>query len=299
MHHVRPPHATTDPLASGSASRRRFRLIAAAGFVGVLFYLPAAVSAQGTQLQSPAPSPEASDVEDIDGSDAAADVAADDDWLPGEVSGSVALTSNYVDRGFTNSSNDPAIQGALDYAVPTGIGNTQGYVGFWSSNVNIEGDRDTAHIEIDTFFGLRGEIGDVGWDVGATYLYYPGTTSSDNFNYWELPVVLGYQATDRLGLELVNLFAWDNQFDTGLANYTTGNVYYEIPVPYVGLQLFAGVGYQYIEDDYNGIDWRAGATVNVKGVDFTVAYTDTDYSASECGNNQCNAKVVFAVGMEF
>ena len=65
------------------------------------------------------------------------------------------------------------------------------------------------------------------------------------------------------------------------------------------LQLFGGVGYQYIEDDFNGTDWRLGATVTVKGVDFTVAYTDTDYSARECGNNQCDAKVVFTVGMEF
>ena len=65
------------------------------------------------------------------------------------------------------------------------------------------------------------------------------------------------------------------------------------------LQLFGGVGYQYVEDDFNGTDWRLGATVTVKGVDFTVAYTDTDYRASECGNNQCNAKVSFTVGMEF
>ncbi len=181
----------------------------------------------------------------------------------------------------------------------TGIGNTKGYVGFWSSNVDIEGDRDTAHIEIDAFFGFRGEVGDLGWDVGGTYLYYPGTRSADNFNYWEVPVVLTYKATDRLSLELVNIFAWENQFDTGRANYLTSNVYYDIPVPYVGLQLFAGVGYQYIEDDYNGTDWRVGAKVNVKGLDFSVAYTDTDYRARECGNNQCNAKVVFTVGTEF
>ncbi|MGZ9087055.1 MAG: TorF family putative porin, partial [Rhodoplanes sp.] len=83
------------------------------------------------------------------------------------------------------------------------------------------------------------------------------------------------------------------------SHHVTGYVYYDIPVPYVGLQLFGGVGYQYVDDDYNGIDWRLGATVTVKGVDFSVAYTDTDYRASECGNNQCNAKVVFTVGMEF
>ncbi len=269
------------------------RLFPGAAAVLAALLLPAAVSAQDTKLQSPAPAPNAADALEPQ------KPAAEDDWLPGEVSGSVALTSNYIDRGITNSSNDPAIQGSLAYAVPAGIGNTQGYVGFWSSNVDIEGDSSTAHVEIDALFGVRGEIGDVGWDVGGAYYVYPGTRSADNFDYWEIPVVLAYQATDQVGFDLVNLFAWDNQFDTGLANYVTGNVYYDIPVPYVGLQLFGGVGYQYVEDDYNGIDWRLGATVTVKGVDLSVAYTDTDYRAGECGNNQCNSKVVFTVGMEF
>ncbi|MBL8659340.1 MAG: hypothetical protein JNM75_06250 [Rhodospirillales bacterium] len=271
------------------------RLAGAAAFFAALL-LPVAVCAQDTKSQAPAPPPGAVDAGENENETTEAE---SDDWLPGEVTGSVALTSNYVDRGLTNSSNDPAIQGSLDYAVPTGIGDTKGYVGFWSSSVDLEGDNSTAHVEIDAMFGLRGEVGDFGWDVGGTYLYYPGTRSADNFNYWEIPVVLTYQATEQLGLEVVNIFAWENQFDTGLANYVTGNVYYDIPVPYVGLQLFTGVGYQYIEDDYNGIDWRLGATVTVKGVDLSVAYTDTNYRARDIGNNQGDAKVVFAVGMDF
>lgn len=259
---------------------------------------PAGAFAQNTKVEEAAPAPGAG-VEQLDEAEGEAGAVAEDDWLPGEVTGSVALTSNYVDRGLTNTSNDPAIQGALDYAVPTGLGGTKGYVGFWSSNVDLEGDRDTANLEIDAFFGLRGEVGDVGWDVGGTYLYYPGTRSADDFNYWEIPVVLSYQATDRIGLELTNLFAWENQFNTGVANYTTGQVYYDIPVRYVGLQLFGGVGYQHIEDDYNGTDWRLGATATVKGIDFTVAYTDTNYRGRDIGNNQGGARVVFAVGAEF
>lgn len=272
-------------------------LLAGAGALFATLLLPVAVCAQDTKLQAPAPG--AVDVGGVEVGDVETTEAEKDDWLPGEVSGSVALTSNYVDRGLTNSSNDPAIQGALDYAVPTGIGDTMGYVGVWSSSVDLEGDNSTAHVEIDAMFGLRGEFGDFGWDVGGTYLYYPGTRSADNFNYWEIPAVLTYQATDQLGFDLVNIFAWENQFDTGLANYVTGNVYYDIPVPYVGLQLFGGVGYQYVEDDYNGVDWRLGATVAVKGVDFSVAYTDTNYRARDIGNNQGDAKVVFTVGMEF
>lgn len=254
--------------------------------------------AQESKLQGAAPRADAAGDEEAGDKDATRE-DGEEQWLPGEVGGSVALTSNYVDRGITQSGNDPAVQGALEYAAGTGIGGTKAYIGFWGSNVDLEGDRSTAHLEIDALFGIRGEIGAIGWDIGGAYYVYPGTRSADDFDYWEIPIVLAYAATDRLTFELVNLFAPENQFNTGLGNYITGNVYYDIPVPYVGLQLFAGVGYQYIEDDFNGTDWRLGTTVTVKGIDLSVAFTDTDYRARECGNNQCNAKVVFTVAMEF
>lgn len=258
---------------------------------------PTAVGAQTATPGSSAPEPLAEEIESAQQKETAAEA---EDWLPGVVGGHVALTSNYVDRGITQSSNDPAIQGSLEYSVGTGLGNTQAYIGTWSSSVDLEGDRSTAHVEIDALFGIRGEIDDFSWDVGGTYLYYPGTRSADNFDYWEVPIVLGYQVNEQLALELTNLFSPENQFNTGLANYVLGLAYYEIPVPYVDLQLFGGVGYQYVEDGFNGTDWQLGATVAVKGADFTVAYTDTDYKARECGgNNQCDTKVTFTVGMEF
>lgn len=269
--------------------------------LSALIAAPLGAAAQGTKVEDAAPAPGAGEPGPGEReAEQDADLASEDeDWLPGEVGGHVALTSNYIDRGITQSSNDPAIQGSLEYSVGTGLGNTRAYIGTWSSSVNLEGERSTANVEIDALFGIRGEIDDFSWDVGGAYFYYPGTRSADNFDYWEIPVVLGYQVSDQLALELTNLFSPENQFNTGLANYIIGLAYYDIPVPYVGLQLFGGLGYQYIEDDFNGTDWRLGATVNVKGVDFTVAYTDTDYRARECGNNQCNAKVSFTVGMEF
>lgn len=277
--------------SSSSPGRAAFGLTVTAAVL-----TPLAAGAQSAKPEGSAPEPLAEEIREVEDKDAA---AGEDEWLPGEVTGHVALTSNYVDRGITQSSNDPAIQGSLEYSVGTGIGNTRAYIGTWSSSVDLEGDDSTAHVEIDALFGIRGEVGEFTWDVGGAYFYFPGTRSADNFDYWEIPVVLGYEATDRLAFELVNLLSPENQFNTGLANYIIGLAYYDIPVPYVDLQLFGGLGYQYIEDDFNGTDWRLGATVTVKSVDFTIAYTDTGYRARECGNNQCNAKVSFTVGMEF
>lgn len=224
------------------------------------------------------------------------------DELPGAISGSVALTSNYIDRGVTNSDNDPAIQGTLEYALETGVLGTSVYIGTFASNAKLEGDTDTSHVEIDALFGIRGDVGETGlsWDLGGAYYAYPGTARRDNFDYWEIPLILTYKATEWLEIEFFDAPTPEYQFNTGIGNYSSGKLTFDIANPYVGWQVFAGVGYQYIEKDASGTDWILGTTVTIKGVDFTVAYTDTNYDARACGgNNQCDAKAVFTVGASF
>ena len=131
-----------------------------------------------------------------------ADEAKEEEWLPGSFSGSVALTSNYVSRGITQTDNNPAIQGTLEYAIETGILGSSVYIGTFASSAKLEGDTDTAHVEIDALFGIRGDIGDTGlsWDLGGAFYAYPGTTRRDNFDYWEIPLTLTYRA--RIGWRL-------------------------------------------------------------------------------------------------
>ena len=224
------------------------------------------------------------------------------DWLPGEFSGSVALTSNYVYRGITLSDNDPAIQGTLEYELQTGLLGTSVYIGTFGSNTKLAGDTDTAHVEIDALFGIRGDIGGTGlsWDLGGAFYSYPGTPRRDNFDYWEIPLHLTYKPVELVKVQLFNAYSPEYQFNTGTANYTSGLVTVEIPNGYVGWKLFGGLGYQYVDQQASGTDWTCGTTVTIKGVDLTVAYTDTNYHARECGgNNQCDAKAVFTVGAEF
>jgi uncharacterized protein (TIGR02001 family) len=225
-----------------------------------------------------------------------------DDRLPGTVSGSVSLTSNYVSRGITQTSNDPAIQGTLEYALETGVLGTSAYIGMFGSNAKLEGDNDTSHVELDALFGIRGEIGEtgIGWDLGGAYYTYPGTRSADNFDYWELPLILSYDITDWLGIEIFNAYTPEYQFNTGHANYSNAQLTFEIPNPYVDLKAFGWVGYQYVEDAPSGTDWLLGIAATIKGVDVTIAYSDTNYQARACGGkNQCDPKVVFTVGASF
>ena len=132
-------------------------------------------------------------------------VAADEEepgsWLPGEFSGSVALTSNYMFRGISQTDNEPAIQGSINYTVDTGLLGTSVYGGVWGSNVDFK-DGDQATVELDWSFGLTGEIGDtgIGWTLGGIYYNYPGARGSLNYDYWEINPALTYEPLDWVKL---------------------------------------------------------------------------------------------------
>ena len=90
-----------------------------------------------------------------------------------EVSGNVALTSNYIWRGFTQNMEDPAIQGGFDYEA-SGF-----YAGVWGSSVDFGGDEST---EVDLYGGYSFDVGPVGLDFGViAYKYFGGAEATGDF----------------------------------------------------------------------------------------------------------------------
>ncbi len=102
--------------------------------------------------------------------------------MPFGVAFGIALTSNYVSRGITNSGNDPAVQGYIEPNL--GIG----YLNIWSSNVNFgEGFKGA---EIDTALGIWTPLAEQG-DAEAQYMlgliYFNGrfvTKDNDVAAHW-------------------------------------------------------------------------------------------------------------------
>ena len=83
-----------------------------------------------------------------------------------EFSANIGATSNYVWRGVTQTDDDAAVSGGLDYAHESGF-----YAGTWASNVDYNG----ASAEVDLYGGFANELaGGLGYDIGAIYYYYPG-----------------------------------------------------------------------------------------------------------------------------
>jgi len=94
-----------------------------------------------------------------------------------QVSGSAALTSDYVWRGSSQTREDPAIQAGFKYARESGF-----YASVWGSNVKFKPDNG-ATSEFDIALGWSGKIAD-DWALNAYFLryQYPGSDVSLNWN---------------------------------------------------------------------------------------------------------------------
>lgn len=81
-----------------------------------------------------------------------------------EVSGNVSLGTDYVYRGISQTSENPAVQGGFDIESDGGL-----YAGIWGSNVDFDGS-----IELDLYVGYGGSLSEtVSYDVGVLRYEYP------------------------------------------------------------------------------------------------------------------------------
>ncbi len=100
----------------------------------------------------------------------------------GEWSANASVTNNYLWRGLTQTTNETATQGGIDYASDSGF-----YAGTWVSNVSYISDGPFSY-EHDIYAGYAFEAGGVSWDVG--YLYY-NYDSVAEFDFSEVYVGMG------------------------------------------------------------------------------------------------------------
>lgn len=88
------------------------------------------------------------------------------------VTGNVAVFSDYLFRGITQTASDAAVQGGLDYSHASGF-----YSGVWVSNTAFGSP------ETDLYAGFSGKTGEIGYDVGYVFYGYRDTPIA---NYSEI-----------------------------------------------------------------------------------------------------------------
>lgn len=211
-------------------------------------------------------------------------IAADAPASPHTIAYNAAVTSDYIFRGVSQSQHNPALSGGVDYSHSGGL-----YAGTWLSNqswVEKGGPyKANSSLEIDLYGGYKGALGDLGYDLGAIYYYYPGdkvagavspdTTEVYAAGTWKmLTLKYSHAISDYF-------IAWGTLGTTK----TKGSNYLELNATHDlgnGWGLLGHVGAQKVKNvpaaDYS--DWKVGVTKDVGFGTVTLAYSDTDANAA-------------------
>jgi uncharacterized protein (TIGR02001 family) len=216
-------------------------------------------------------------------------VVAEESKSAFSVSGNVGLYSDYIFRGYTQTKNDPALQGGFDVEHESGA-----YAGVWASNVNWTtegGYMDDNSLELDFYGGFAGGLGEtgIGYDVGILKFYYPGENTSGQADtdatevYASLSKDIGPVSASLGVYVVVSDDAWGFA-DADGSKYFTADV--DVPIGstpltasfHVGRQTFEGVG----NDPFDYTDWKLNLEYAVNDT-FAVGafYTDTNQSTSD------------------
>lgn len=192
----------------------------------------------------------------------------------------VGLYSQYIFRGLTQTNQDPALQGGVDYAHSSGF-----YLGSWASNISWLSDAnsyESSSLELDIYGGFASTIGEtgVGYNVGVLQYIYPGD-KNPGVKSAETTEVYGSLSYKWLAAK-VSMVASDGAFgfrDADGSWYAELNANY--PIGETGFTINGHVGRQEFKGSGNGIadytDWKLGATKSWgNGVNVGAYYTTTN-----------------------
>jgi len=192
--------------------------------------------------------------------------AADEEATP-NWTWNLAVTTDYVFRGVTQTDYQPALQAGMDYS----FGDSGWYVGAWASNVDFADD-DGPDLEFDTYVGWNHDFSDsMNLDLSLVHYAYMG--ERDDYGSIDYTEVLG-------------ALTW-NEMITLNVGYAPDYANLDYTSTWVNLagawdigndfSVNASVGHSQFSDDngsYN--DWNVGVSKQFGPVNAALNYYDTD-----------------------
>ena len=187
----------------------------------------------------------------------------------------VAVYSQYIFRGLTQTNHRPALQAGADYAHDSGF-----YIGTWASNINWLRDFgiSSGRVEWDIYAGWKKTWDDWGLDAGFLRYEYLGNVHEGftNPDTNELYVAGSYKF-----ITLKYSYALQNAFGTPESKHTS---YTDLTIAYPGADtwtLTGHIGYQRFRgpsaDAASYTDWKLEIAKDLgKGFSAGAGYTGTD-----------------------
>lgn len=224
----------------------------------------------------------------------------------GEFTANVSAANNYLWRGLTQSDNEAAVSGGIDYGHESGF-----YVGTWISNVNY-GANDSFSYEHDMYVGYAGEYKDISYDFG--YLYYNYDEQAD-FDFGEIYGSIGYKGFSLMASILAHTEANESigvgedggnyDFGFGSAFYISADYAFEVRE---GLEMGLHVGYHdgdfvdafnFGDGTYEYVDYNV--SLSKGGFGLVVSHTDIGDNPTQnaAGLNNDSVKFVVSYTVDF
>lgn len=220
----------------------------------------------------------------------------------------LAVTNDYIFRGFSQSERDAVPQGGVD------IGWGMLYAGIWASGVDFggplaPGDGFDAQTEIDYYGGITPTWGPANFDFGVLYYTYPAATDFlAELDYVELKAKVSGDIAPSLNTGLTVYWSPEYSGETGSVWTLEGAAAYEFHKVAIFTPSISGtLGYQTGDNQgwkdvfANGsgsyVYWNAGLSLGVENLTFDFRYWDTNISNANgfCtgGSFQCDSAFQF------
>ena len=208
---------------------------------------------------------------------------------PLEFSFRAGLASDYIYRGTTLSARQPAVGAAFEAAL--------GLIYGGGTVASVKLPTQPA-AEISMSGGIRPKLGDVQFDFGATYYFYPGEIApvdgSAGIEYWE--ALARADTTFGEVLRVAGGFAYSpNVSNTGAwSKYAAFGLGLDLPsklLQDVSVSVSGGAGYFWFGNQSEALggfplpaylNWNAGVTFTRKNFNFDLRYYDTNLSKEDC-----------------
>ena len=231
----------------------------------------------------------------------------------------IGATTDYVFRGFSQTAEDPTVQGGVD--VTYGIL----YAGAWASGVDFgEGPRgDVANLEVDVYGGIKPVWGKFTFDFGVIGYLYPGARDAGlaagevpEQDYFEIKAGVSVSPIDKLTLGTTVFYSPEYTGGQGEVWTVEGGAAYEFAKVWIftpTLSALLGSSFGDANDGFfsgNGDDsylyWNAGVSLAVDKLTLDFRYWDTNVDNSGALANfctgptfQCDERFVFTAKITF
>ncbi len=230
-----------------------------------------------------------------------ATVAQAEEGAWGPFTGGAALTNDYRFRGVSQSDQDAAVQGWLQYDHASGF-----FFNVWASSIDFNDAPIDSSVEVDFTAGYNFKLGpDTTGGAKVVYYWYADAdipSGLPEYDYWELIGSLGHDF-GKFSMTGEIAYSPDYFLEAGDAWALTGGVSVPVMDTFLfftdGLEASAHVGHQWIDIGTDYMYYDFGATASWGQFALDVRWVDTDLRTSECAFTQnCEGGIVLTVSAE-